>query len=105
MPHATDSFTLADGHTVAFHQRSNRWVQVTQGRLWITCSHDPVDHFVEAGGRLRIGPGHVVLQADAGPARYRLAPQIQHRAGSSGQAPAVTAPCRGSAGPAGPAPA
>jgi Protein of unknown function (DUF2917) len=90
MPHATDSFALPAGHTAAFHQRHNCVLHVTQGRLWITCSHDLTDHFVVAGGHLRIGPGHVVLEADTGPALYRLTPDTYRKVVGTPRHPAIT---------------
>lgn len=47
-------------------------LRVWSGRLWITGSGDPNDYFVAAGQTLTLGPGLLVLEADAGPARYSL---------------------------------
>ena len=47
-------------------------LRVWSGRLWITGAGDPNDYFVAAGQTLTLGQGLLVLEADAGPARYSL---------------------------------
>lgn len=47
-------------------------LRVWSGRLWITGAGDPNDYFVAAGQTLTLGQGLLVLEADAGPARYAL---------------------------------
>ena len=47
-------------------------LQVWSGRLWVTAAGDPNDYFVAAGQGLTLGQGQLVVEADAGPARYSL---------------------------------
>ena len=50
------------------------WLTVLEGRVWVTRSDDPQDHFIGAGGPLRLAPGCAALLGAEGAARVRLVP-------------------------------
>ncbi|HEX5806405.1 MAG TPA: DUF2917 domain-containing protein [Macromonas sp.] len=55
---------LGAGQTLACYTRPGTLLRVRSGRLWLTQSGDPADHFLVAGDTFRVGSGRVVLQAD-----------------------------------------
>lgn len=79
----TSPIALCPGRTLTL-SRSPHWLLVLEGRVWLTSSGDPDDHFLHAGQRLRLaGRQHVVVQAEgAQAARCQLVP------GGAAEAPA-----------------
>lgn len=65
---------LAPGALCVLDGSAALQLTVLQGRLWVTCSGDADDHFLQAGAVWRPGRrGRLVLENDgAGPARFRL---------------------------------
>jgi quercetin dioxygenase-like cupin family protein len=68
---AGDVFELARGEVIALHGRRGQILQVSAGRVWLTQSGDPDDHFVAAGEQLALRRNdRVVIEGDSeGPAR------------------------------------
>ncbi|MEJ7138771.1 DUF2917 domain-containing protein [Amphibiibacter pelophylacis] len=62
--------SLAAGQVLSLTLHQPRILTATQGRLWVTVSQDGRDHFLHAGKQLCLGLGRVVIEADAGPARW-----------------------------------
>lgn len=56
--------TLPAGRATACYVRPGTVLHVHSGRLWLTQSGDPNDHFLVAGDSFQVASGHVVLQAD-----------------------------------------
>ena len=63
---------LWPGQARTLDNASGLRLQVWSGRLWVTGAGDPNDYFVSAGQVLTLGQGQLVIEADAGPARYSL---------------------------------
>lgn len=70
------SIDLPPGRAVTLPARPGHLLRVTQGRVWLTRSGDPDDHFVDAGERVPLDRhgGPVVIEAVGGTARCRLEP-------------------------------
>jgi hypothetical protein len=59
------------------HAVDGLWLTVLEGRVWVTRSEDPQDHFIGPGGALRLAAGcGALLQAEAA-ARVRLTPLVE----------------------------
>lgn len=60
-------------HTAALTASRGLLLRVRSGSLWVTLEGDATDHWLEAGASLRLeGPGLVVIEAVASPARFEL---------------------------------
>lgn len=72
MTSSSSPIELRPGQAITLDAAPGLWLRVWGGRLWVTATGDPNDYFVAAGQTLALGPGRLVLEADAGPARYSL---------------------------------
>lgn len=68
------SIELPAGRAVTLPTGSGHALRVTEGRIWLTQSGDPDDHFIDAGERVPLGDGRgsVVIEAVGGAARCRM---------------------------------
>lgn len=57
-------FQLAPRQAITLRESGSAVLRVRIGRIWLTCSGDPQDHFLVAGDVMRLGPGRVVVEAD-----------------------------------------
>lgn len=58
---------LHPGRPLTLPPADDHWLLVLQGRIWLTRSDDPDDHFLEAGQRLLLAEQDiVVVEADGG---------------------------------------
>lgn len=60
----THSTSLSAQRVVSFESAQGTRLHVLQGRIWLTQTHDPQDHFLHAQQSLELGPGHAVIEAD-----------------------------------------
>jgi hypothetical protein len=67
---------LASGATMALRVAAGARITVSAGRLWLTQSNDPDDHFLAPGQHfVARQPGRVVLEGDAAATtRFRITP-------------------------------
>ena len=50
------------------------WLSVVRGRIWVTETGDPDDHFLESGQSMRLRAGaKALISAEGGPAQVLLA--------------------------------
>jgi hypothetical protein len=72
------SIELPPGRAVTVPAQSGHLLRVTHGRVWLTRTGDPDDHFVDAGERMPLhdAGGPVVIEAVGGAACCRLEPDV-----------------------------
>ena len=67
---------LQAGRALTLPARPHLWLQVLQGRVWLTTPGDAADHFLHAGQRWPLGAAGVVVEPDgAGPVHCQLLAQ------------------------------
>jgi hypothetical protein len=49
------------------------WLSVVHGRVWVTCSNDPDDHFLDCGQAMRLAAGSRAIVGAEGAAGVTLA--------------------------------
>ncbi len=67
--------TLPPGRPLTLRAPAGTELRVLRGRVWLTRSGDPADHFLAAGEALRLDGARTVVEADRGEAaRFALQP-------------------------------
>ncbi|NRF69010.1 DUF2917 domain-containing protein [Aquincola sp. S2] len=67
---------LPPGRAITLPATPDQALLVLRGRIWLTRSGDPDDHFLDTGQRIDLGEGgeRVVVEAVNGPAQCCLVP-------------------------------
>jgi Protein of unknown function (DUF2917) len=75
MSHPPSQLILLPGQAVRLHPLPTTTLKVVSGRVWVTQSGDPQDHFLGPGTSLMLDQGRLVLEAQGGrPASCKLLP-------------------------------
>lgn len=66
--------TLHTGQALTLPAAPGQVLRVLAGRLWLTQTGAPGDHFLSAGEHRALGRGRAVVEADGGPVHYTVGP-------------------------------
>ncbi len=96
MPDIPRLQTLARGQALTLRAVPGTALHVLRGRLWLTRSGDPCDHFLETGATVRLDAARTVVEADGGEAALCLRPpgESAPRADQASASSSTSTQCR-----------